>query len=117
MKTLLLDTVQWDLVLDVSGNIALASNPYALAQSAANAIRLFAAELWFDTTQGVPYYSGILGETPPVELLKAQLAAAALASDPEIVGSKVFISGFDGRTVSGQAQVTDRNGSVAVASF
>jgi hypothetical protein len=32
MRTLLLDTVAWDLVLDVNGNIAVADEPYALAQ-------------------------------------------------------------------------------------
>ena len=45
MKTLLLTTDAWDLTVDVSGNIAVADEPLALAQDAASAIRLFAGEL------------------------------------------------------------------------
>ena len=40
-STLLLDQTEWDLVLDASGNIALASPPYALAQDVASAVRTF----------------------------------------------------------------------------
>ena len=43
MKTLLLRPDTWDLTLDSAGNIAVAENPYALAQDAASAIKLFQA--------------------------------------------------------------------------
>ena len=56
MKTLLLDQTTWDLTLDANNNIALAAEPYAFAQDAASAIRLFQGELWYDTTRGVPYF-------------------------------------------------------------
>lgn len=36
MKTLLLDAVKWDLVKDVSGNIALASEPYIIMRIVAD---------------------------------------------------------------------------------
>jgi len=39
MKTMLLNPQTWDLTLDVDGNIALASNPYSVAQDIASAIR------------------------------------------------------------------------------
>ena len=38
MKSLLLDPRSWDLTVDVSNNIAVASDPYSLAQDAACAI-------------------------------------------------------------------------------
>ena len=34
-NSLLLDQAQWDIVLDVNGNIALASAPYSIAQDVA----------------------------------------------------------------------------------
>jgi hypothetical protein len=116
MNTLYLDPDSWDLVKDARGNIALASNPYALAQNAASAIRCFLGECWYDTTIGVPYFGGILGEPPPIELMKAQFRAAALTV-PDVVDAKVFITGFSGRGVTGQVQVTDKTGTLTAATF
>ena len=116
MDTLLLDIVAWDLVVDLKGNIALASDPYSLAQDAASAIRLFQGELWYDTTQGLPYWTEILGRTPNVQLLKQLFANAAL-SVPEVVASRVFISGITGRRLTGQVQVSTSTDLTAVASF
>ena len=114
--TLLLDRTTWDLCLDASGNIAVASGPYALAQDAASAIRLFATELWYDTAQGVPYFASILGQPPPIALMKAQFEAAALTV-PGVVSAVAFISKIEGRTVTGQVQITDATGTVAAATF
>jgi hypothetical protein len=61
VRSLLLSRPAWDLVLDASGNIAVASAPYAIAQDAASAIRLFAGEHWYDTAQGIPCFSQVLG--------------------------------------------------------
>jgi hypothetical protein len=36
-------------VLDAEGNIAVASEPYSLAQDAASAIKTFAGEVFWDT--------------------------------------------------------------------
>lgn len=116
MDTLLLDRTTWDLCLDASGNIALASGAYALAQDAASAIRLFAGELWYDTTQGVPYFAEILGKTPSVALMKSEFTAAALTV-PGVVSARCFIASIKGRTVTGQVQITDVAGNTAVASF
>ncbi len=117
MKTLLLDTVAWDLVLDINGDIAVASDPYSLAQDAASAIRLFQGELWYDTTLGVPYWSQILGESPPpLSLMKQKFVDAAMTV-PGVVAAVCFISGVEGRRVTGQVQVTDQNGVLSVAGF
>lgn len=116
MKTLLLDTDRWDLVLDASGNIAMATNPYALAQDAASAVRLFQGELWYDTTQGVPYFEQILGQYPPIEFMRAQCVAAAM-SVPEVVSATVYFTAVVGRALGGQVQITDKTGTVSVAAF
>lgn len=115
-STLLLDTVTWDLVLDINGNIAVAAEPYALAQDAASAIRLFQGELWYDTTQGIPYYAQVLGQAPNVQLLKQLFANAALTV-PGVVKATVFISGTVNRRVTGQVQVTDNRRRTTVANF
>ena len=64
MKTLFLLPSTNDLCLDVFGNIAVASDPYSLAQDVASAIKTFLGDCFFDTTIGIPYWSTILGQVP-----------------------------------------------------
>lgn len=116
MKTMLLNPQTWDLMVDANGNIAVASDPYSLAQDAASAIKLFQAELWYDTTQGIPYFSQIFGLRPNVNLIKAQFGAAALTV-PGVASATVFITSIANRNVSGQVQVTDANGTTTAANF
>jgi hypothetical protein len=117
MKTLLLDTYAWDLVLDASGNIALASEPYALAQDAASAIRTFLGECYYDTTQGIPYFSRVLGRLPSAQYLKGQFTAAALTV-PDVATAKAFLRriGTD-RRLGGQVQITGKSGQTSAVSF
>lgn len=117
MKTVLLDTAAWDLVLDVAGNIAVASEPYSLAQDAASAIRLFRGELWYNTEAGVPYWSSVLGKSPPPLSLMKELFVAAAMTVPGVVSARCFIASVSSRGVSGQVQVTDAAGRVAIAGF
>ena len=78
MDTILLDADSWDMVLDANGNIAMASQPYSIAQDVSSAGRLFLGELWYDQTKGTPYFSTVLGERPPVSLIKAQQIQSSL---------------------------------------
>ena len=116
MRSLLLDQGTWDLAIDTSGNIAVASDPYAMAQAAACACRLFANELYFDTVPGVPYFEEILGQAPPISLVKAYLVRAALRV-PGVVSAQVFISEWSDRTIRGQVQISDANGNTSAAGF
>lgn len=116
MDTLLLDTTTWDLVLDINNNIAVASDPYSQAQDAASAIKLFAGELWYDTTQGIPYFTQVLGKLPPVALLISQFNQAALTV-PGVTAAQSFISGFNGRQITGQVQIVNEAGVTSVANF
>lgn len=117
MDTLLLDRTTWDLVIDAAGNIAMASNPYSLAQDAASAIRLFQAELWYDVAKGVPYWGSILGQSPPpISLMKAKFETAALTV-PGVVQAKCYITSFTVRKIGGQVQVTDTFGKISTAAF
>lgn len=116
-NTLLLDTSSWDLVLDADGNIAMATEPYSLAQDAASAIRTFLGECYWDTTVGVPWMQSLLAKRPSLALLKAQLVAAA-ETVPDVASAVVFITAFTNRVVSGQVQVTSATSQqVSAASF
>ena len=111
MKSLLLDRRNWDLVLDAQGNIAVAQEPYAIAQDVANAVRLFVGELWYDKNKGVPYWGAILGKRPPLAFVKAQIVKAALTV-PRVEQARCIIAAFAGRTVRGQIQVIDTAGQI-----
>lgn len=76
--TLLLDRETWDLVLDASGNIAVASRPYSIVQDVASAIRVFASECYYNTSLGLPYLKLILGRSQSSIVFKAQAENAAL---------------------------------------
>lgn len=117
MKSMLLDVDRWDLVLDIAGNIAVATVPYSLAQDAACAIKLFQGELFYNTLAGVPYWASIFGKSPPpIALMKAEFVRAALTV-PGVVRAQCFISGVTERGISGQIQVTDTAGNITAAGF
>lgn len=102
-STMLLDTQTWDLIVNANGNIAVATEPYSLAQDAASAIETWLGECYWNTTVGVPW-TQIFGQPFSLALLKAQLVAAALTV-PDVASAQVFFSSFTDRVVSGQVQV------------
>jgi hypothetical protein len=104
------------LAIDGSGNIAVASEPYALCQDAASECRTFAGECYYDTSRGIPYLSQILGKSTPIEYTKAQLVAAARLV-PDVVSAKAYLTSSSDRKLGGQIQITDSSGRVTAASF
>lgn len=116
MKSLLLDRTAWDLVLDTAGNIAVASEPYAIAQDVATAVRTFAGEVWYDTTIGVPYFEKILGQWPPAQVVKTLVVQAAMTV-PGVVQAQCTGLSLTGRTMSGQIQIIDAMGVAHNVSF
>lgn len=116
MASLLLDTVAWDLCVDASGNIAVASEPYSFAQDAACAMRLFAGELYYDTSQGVPYFSQILGHWPAPSVLKAYMTQAALTATG-VATAKMFFTSWTDRVVQGPVYVTAESGVTVAVNF
>ncbi len=116
MNTLLVDVDGWDLVLDVNGNIAMASNPYSEAQDVASAVKLFLGEAYFDVAQGIPYFQNILGKRPNLQFVKSQIEKAALTV-PGIVQARCLLASFDGRNLTGQVQLIDATGAENNVSF
>lgn len=115
-STLYLVPATWDLAVDINGNIAVAAEPYALAQDAATAIKTFIGECWYNTLLGVQWYSDILGQPLNLALIKSQLITAA-ETVPDVTSAQVFIIAVTERALSGQVQITDSNGTVTAASF
>jgi hypothetical protein len=112
-STLLLSRAEWDLTTDSSGNIAVASPPYAHAQDAASSMKLFRGEYIYDTTVGIPYFQQVLGKTPPINLVRS-LHQAAAKSVPGVVSAKVYYTGLSNGQLSGQAQITDNQGNISI---
>lgn len=117
MDSLWIDSENNDLAIDVQGNLRVATDGFALALAAACAIRTFQGEVYYDSTQGLPYFQSILGKNPPLEFVRARLASAALGADPDIVASQVYFSSLTNRNLSGQVQTTDSTGKVAALTF
>lgn len=112
-STFLLDRQTWDLCLDATGNIAIATEPYATAQSVACQSRIFQGEYWFDTTIGIPYFEQILGGAQPIQALKSKIAEAAL-SVPGVTSAQVYLNTIAAREVTGQIQFRTDAGLQAV---
>lgn len=115
-NTLLLDRSAWDLVLDSSGNIALAAPPYALAQDVASAVRLFKGELWYDTTKGVPYFKQVFGKLPSRSLMRGLIEKAALTV-PGVTKAHCILTGFTGRKLTGEIRFIDETGNQNAVNF
>lgn len=116
MKTLLLDQTAWDLVLDAAGNIAVASEPYAISQDVASAVRTFLGECWYDTSLGMPYLQQIMGKYPPASLLKNQIERQALTVLGVASVRSVLVS-IEGRQLTGQIQITTNSGEQTEVTF
>lgn len=115
-STLLLDPATLDLTVDSAQNIAVAAAPYALAQDAASAIKLFQGEDYYDTARGIPYWEQILGHWPPVQIMKAYFAEAA-KTVPGVIAAQCFIESIRDRRPKGQVQITDRTGAITGVGF
>jgi hypothetical protein len=116
MNTLYLNPQTWDLVLDVDGNIAIATDPYSVAQDVASAIKTFLGEVWYDTTQGVPYFQNILGQLPSTALLSAYIQNAAL-SVPTVASATCTFTDLTDRKISGVVTFTTDDGVTQSVTF
>lgn len=116
MNTLFLNPNTWDCVLDAAGDIALATNPYSLAQDAASSIKTYLGEAYYDTLLGIPYDTLILGKNPSLEFVRGQFIQAAMKV-PEVIAARVFFTDFTDRKLSGQVQITDSAHVVTALNF
>lgn len=108
-NTLLLDLTNWDLVVDSSGNIAMATPPYSTAQDVASAIRTFLGDAYYDQAYGIDYLGEIIDHEPALQVLQSAIESAALTV-PAVVSAACVITGFENRKVSGQVTFTTTSG-------
>jgi len=107
--TLLLDRDNWDVALDASGNIAVATEPYSQVQDAASAVRVFEGEAFYNTTLGVPYWSDVLGRSQPTQIMRARAQQAALTV-PGVIDANAVLVTLPNRTLGGQIQIRTASG-------
>lgn len=80
--SLLLSTdYQWDISLDKHGRINTCTGAYAIAQNAANAIKLFTNDAYFDPERGVPHFVVELGLQLQSSILRSRFKSAAQSVD------------------------------------
>jgi hypothetical protein len=116
LDTWLLSTDNWDLVLDASGNWAVATDPYSVAQDVSSAVKTFVGDVYYDTTDGIPYFTSVLGIQTSLSAIKFLFVNAAL-SVPEVASAVVYFTSFVNRRLSGQVQSTLTNGTQVVSTF
>ncbi|TBM10111.1 hypothetical protein EYY83_19010 [Hafnia alvei] len=108
-KSFQLVTEKWDISLDDTGNIAITSNPYAVAQDVACACSTFLGEAWYDTTLGIPYYERILGHWPGTQLINTKMATEAKKLPYVQSAFCTTTVGKADRRASGVMTITDQN--------
>lgn len=116
LSTLKLDPQTWDLTVDALGDIAVDSTSYAVAQDVASAVQTVQGELYFDTTQGIPYRTQVWGQNYVPQLVKAFIEKAALT----VPGVKEALATIDlskSRVLTGDIRVIDENGEALNAHF
>ena len=115
------DTLQlspaWDLMLDASGNIAVQAGSAAVAQDVASAVQTYQGECWFDTSQGLPYFTQILGQAVNVSLFAALYDQAALAVPGVVKAQTTFTAVAAARKLSGVVAIIDTYGQSINAHF
>lgn len=103
--TLLLDRIAHDLCLTVSGDIAVATEPYSQVQDVASACRVLEGEQWYQNDIGVPYFQQILGQFQPLQIVREKLNIEA-ASVPGVTSATTVLEDIVDRSLSGQVQIT-----------
>jgi hypothetical protein len=107
--TLLLDTVEWDLVVDAAGNLAVATAPYATAQNVATALRTFKGEVYYNTEQGIPYFTDILGLYQNKDVIRSLIETTALSVEG-VTAARCLLNEPQNRVLQGSVIFTDENG-------
>lgn len=104
------------MVLDAAGDIACASEPYAVAQNVASAIRTFTGDCWYAQNKGMPYWRQILGHYPPMALVRDRITSEAMKED-DVAQVRVQRLDAAGRVLTGEVLVIDTNGQNSGVTF
>ena len=111
MISMKLDKDTWDIGLDAMGSIGTVAEPERVAQDVASAVRTFSEECIFDQARGLPYFTAILGQRAPDQLVNAYVEAEA-AQVPGVSAAVSAITALTGRTLTGDIAITETTGAV-----
>lgn len=114
--TLMLDD-SWDITLNSDGKIKVATDAYAIAQNASNAVRLFRNDAYFNASKGIPHFDIELGHSrAAVPVIESHMKKAMLAV--EGVADAVAVLEVDkDRVAGGSAYITLQSGESAEISL
>lgn len=115
-STLLLNKNSWDLSIDALGNIAMDSTSYAVAQDVASAVKTIQGELYYDTSQGIPYPTLVWGKNYVPQLVQSLIEAAA-KSVPGVVQTQATLELSTSRQLTGAVRIINENGQTLNAHF
>lgn len=108
---------EWDITLNEDGKIKTATDAYAVAQNASNAVRLFRNDAYFDASKGIPHFNIELGHSrAAVPVIESHMVKAMLAV--EGVADAVAVLEVDkDRVAGGNAYITLQSGDTAEISL
>ena len=109
-KSFLLGLSDWDIHVNASGNLALTTGKYEIAQDVANAIQLFIDDAYFDADRGVPHFDIDLGHKPASSVLRARYKDATLGVTGVSDASVTLQSLSSGRRLRGTITITTNDG-------
>ena len=113
-NTLFLLPKTWDLCLDASGNIAVATDTYQKAQDIASKCRLFTGDLYFSQSEGIPYLEKVLGKSVySLALYRDKLYEAAMSIEG-VESATVNLNPLNDRLLSGSIGFTDDSGNTGL---
>ena len=107
MKTLFLNTDTWDLAIDTSGNIAIATDTYQQAQDIASSCRVFYGDDYYNKTDGIPYLESIMGKSDyPISLYQRHIHDRSMMVSG-VVSVDVKLEPLKNRIMSGAIEFTN----------
>lgn len=103
---------KWDITLDSVGKIKTTSDAYAIAQNAANAVRLFKNDAYFAQTKGIPHFDIELGKRATISesVLRSRIKKTVLGVDGIVDASVTLNTQSDNRILGGVINITLLNG-------
>lgn len=103
----------WDLQLDVTGNIATTTGAYAIAQNVANSIRLFTDDAYYEPERGIPHFALDLSRKPALSVIRSRFQQAAEEWDGVAKAQVIDLQIDDNRTLSGDIRLYLNNETTA----
>ena len=107
--TLMLDD-SWDITLTGDGKIKTATDAYAVAQNASNAVRLFTNDAYFDKRKGVPHFDIELGNKfASIPMLETKIRNVTIAVEG-VSDAMAVLEVKNNRVIGGNVYITLTSG-------